>query len=208
MECIIHPTISYTQFPDMISAQRRFLDDKVRQVSSCYRIHKGLTYFKEAPVGEIRPPLDIVSISGVKEAGWSPEQASSPYLIVSKEGIASASNQESLYRFMSLTIKDIISNPDAWPFLQPVPLDLVPDYLNVIKDPIDLSLINSRINSKNYYMTVDIFVSDVRRIFENCRKYNLADTIYVKLANKLEQGFGVWLTQSIVSKNLEALNWQ
>jgi len=209
MECVIHPSISYTQFPQMLSTQRQLIDAQVRQVSRCYRVHKGLSYFKEGSEGEIRPPLDIGSIRGVREAGWSPEQAKpSPYLIVFKEGIASASNPESLFRFMSETIKELAANPDAWPFLKPVPLDQVPDYLNIIKDPIDISLVEGRINSRNYYLTLDIWLADARRIFANCRRYNAADTIYVKLANKLEIWLNVHLTSHVVSANMEPLNWQ
>jgi histone acetyltransferase len=37
-----------------------------------------------------------------------------------------------------------------------------------------------------FYSTLDVFVADARRIFSNARAYNAADTIYSKLATRLE----------------------
>lgn len=58
---------------------------------------------------------------------------------------------------------------DAWPFRQPVPKAEVPDYYDVIKDPVDLSLIAARLKGGAYYFTLDIFLADFRRMFNNCR---------------------------------------
>ncbi len=40
MECVLHPKISYTRFPDFIAAQRSALDARVRQVSNSHIIYK------------------------------------------------------------------------------------------------------------------------------------------------------------------------
>lgn len=45
----------------------------------------------------------------------------------------------------------------------------VPDYGTIIKDPIDISLIERRLGAQNYYLTLDIFIADWRRMFNNCR---------------------------------------
>eukprot|EP00951_Prasinocladus_malaysianus_P038784 scaffold428818_cov52-Prasinocladus_malaysianus.AAC.1 len=62
----------------------------------------------------------------------------------------------------------------------------------------DLSLIKKRLDEKNFYLTLDIFTSDFKRMFANCRTYNAADTIYYKLANKLEGAFEFLLSKSVV----------
>lgn len=59
----------------------------------------------------------------------------------------------------------------AWPFLEPVNKDDVPDYYDVIDDPIDIKTIEKRLQT-NYYTTKDIFIKDVKRIFSNATKYN------------------------------------
>jgi histone acetyltransferase len=42
---------------------------------------------------------------------------------------------------------------------------------------------------QNYYYTLDMFIADMARIFQNCRVYNGEDTVYSKCANKLEAFF-------------------
>ncbi len=39
----------------------------------------------------------------------------------------------------------------------------------VSQDPVDLSLINQRLKSGQYYLTLDIFIADLRRMLNNCR---------------------------------------
>lgn len=51
--------------------------------------------------------------------------------------------------------------------------------LHELQDPLDLS-------SGTYYLMLHIFVADVNRMCANARIYNAAETIYYKLANKVE----------------------
>ncbi len=65
----------------------------------------------------------------------------------------------------------------------------VPDYYEIVKDPIDLETIGHRVNCGVYYATLEMFAADFHRMFENCRLYNSSDTVYYKCANRLEQFF-------------------
>jgi histone acetyltransferase len=76
----------------------------------------------------------------------------------------------------------------SWPFLYPVDKKEVPDYYEIIKEPMDLETISIRLNRK-FYRTIDIFTSDFRRMFDNCRVYNSPNTEYYKYAEKLEAIF-------------------
>lgn len=58
-----------------------------------------------------------------------------------------------------------------------------------LQDPVDLSLLESRLKQKDYYLTLDIFAADMRRIFNNCRLYNTSDSIWYKSANRAEAFF-------------------
>jgi hypothetical protein len=62
---------------------------------------------------------------------------------------------------------------DIPPFLQPVdPLALgIPDYFNVIKNPMDISTIDKRLQSRSY-STVQDYIADVRLMLNNCFTYN------------------------------------
>lgn len=98
-----------------------------------------------------------------------------------------AATPEKLVQFMEMVIKEARKRSEVWPFLIAVnPVD-VPDYRKVIKDPIDISLIERRLNSRSYYISLEIFQADWTRMFDNCRFYNAENTIYYKLADKLEK---------------------
>lgn len=71
----------------------------------------------------------------------------------------------------------------------------------VIKDPMDLSTMEARLKCQGYYTTLDIFVADFRKIVENCRLYNLPDTIYNKLASKLEAAFNCYLASHVITSS-------
>ena len=68
---------------------------------------------------------------------------------------------------------------------------------DILQDPMDLSMVEQRLEA-GFYITLEIFQADVRRIFSNARIYNAADTIYAKLANKLEAYFDHYLASHLV----------
>ena len=86
--------------------------------------------------------------------------------------------------------KFLKENPSAWPFVEPV--SGVADYYDIIKEPmgkslpfllllkllkcnvvvlLDLSTLSSCVENDEY-KTLDEFVNDVNKIFNNCRMYN------------------------------------
>lgn len=71
--------------------------------------------------------------------------------------------------------------------------------LGCVQDPIDLSLIKRRLQSRRYYLTLDIFTADLKRMFANCKLYNAVDTVYYKLSTKLEASFEYLLGMSIMT---------
>jgi histone acetyltransferase len=117
----------------------------------------------------------------------------------------------------------VAEHADAWPFKEPVDAREVPDYYDIIKDPIgessafhlvpvclflwfmwrflgvfvhllicgflsmnitDLRTISRRLDSEQYFITLDMFVADMKRMFSNARTYNSPDTIYYKCTNR------------------------
>lgn len=59
----------------------------------------------------------------------------------------------------------------VWPFREPVSKEDVPDYENIVRDPIDLKTIEIKLTSNEYHNS-DTFCSDIVRMFDNCRLYN------------------------------------
>lgn len=80
----------------------------------------------------------------------------------------------------------------AWPFLKPVDLEEVPDYLDTVKTPIDLSTIEERIQNGDHYKTKKLLQADLMLMVGNCKLYNgdEPDGDYMKCAKSLEMFLG------------------
>ncbi|KAJ2548921.1 histone acetyltransferase, partial [Coemansia sp. RSA 1933] len=83
---------------------------------------------------------------------------------------------------------EMLVHQSAWPFQKPVNPQEVPDYYVVIKEPMDLKTFSANVD-ENKYPTLDTFIEDARKIFNNCRSYNDEGTPYWTCANKLERFF-------------------
>ncbi|CAM8903332.1 unnamed protein product [Rhodiola kirilowii] len=90
----------------------------------------------------------------------------------------------------SNVLKKLMSHKSGWPFLVPVdPVELfIPDYFNVIKHPMDLGTIKSKLE-KNKYTEVDEFAADVRLTFSNAMKYNPPGNFVHVMAKELSDLF-------------------
>jgi len=60
----------------------------------------------------------------------------------------------------------------AWPFLRPVLTSEVPDYHQIIKTPMDLAKIKSKLNMGAYQLNEEL-LSDIQLVFRNCDLYNV-----------------------------------
>ncbi|GIL77551.1 hypothetical protein Vretimale_6843 [Volvox reticuliferus] len=216
MECVMHPQICYISLPDMIHAQRIALDDQIRRLSQSHVVRPGLTHFIDtASTGAAGRSsryraISIGDIPGVREAGWTPSLASvqqqqggggggSKYRLVLDRGRSPVSpTPENLRVFLHNLLEYIQGLEESWPFKEQVAVQDAPDYYDVIKDPIALDVMEERLASGCFYVTLEIFNADLRRIFENCRFYNAPDTIYYKLANKLESLVNQYLTTHLL----------
>ncbi|XP_050421868.1 transcription initiation factor TFIID subunit 1-like [Adelges cooleyi] len=95
---------------------------------------------------------------------------------------------------------------ESWPFMKPVNRKLIKDYYNVIKEPIDLETIASRVSSHKYHNRKE-FLDDINLILENSIAYNGENSDYtqhartlIKAANNFIEGFDEYLTQ--LEKNI------
>lgn len=96
-------------------------------------------------------------------------------------------------RFCNQLIKELMSKKlynINFPFLQPVdPVALnIPHYLDVVKEPMDLSTIQTKL-ANNQYENGDAFEADVRLVFKNCYLFNPAGNDVHAMGQKLEQFF-------------------
>jgi len=84
-------------------------------------------------------------------------------------------------------VKFLKKHEDAWPFLEPVdPIKLgIPDYLNIIKHPMDLQTIEHRLGKHNYKSPDDVR-SDVDLMISNALLYNQPGSDICKMAKTLQ----------------------
>ncbi|XP_027942476.1 histone acetyltransferase GCN5 [Vigna unguiculata] len=186
MECKIDPKLPYTDLSTMIRRQRQAIDEKIRELSNCHIVYAGIDFQKkEAGI----PKKIIDDIPGLREAGWTPDQWGHSRFRSLNVSTDNTTNQKHLSGFMRSLLKSMLDHADAWPFKEPVDARDVPDYYDIIKDPMDLKTMSKRVESELYYVTFEMFVADVRRMFANARTYNSPETIYYKCATRLESHF-------------------
>jgi len=106
----------------------------------------------------------------------------------SSSRISVPSLNRSDYPFLWRVLESLMEHRASWPFRQPVDAEKHPDYYRLIKNPMDLSTVQRRLEDLEYQRLSD-FTSDVCRIFENSRVYNPKDSPIVQCADILEKRF-------------------
>ncbi|EGG12925.1 uncharacterized protein MELLADRAFT_31247, partial [Melampsora larici-populina 98AG31] len=80
----------------------------------------------------------------------------------------------------------------AAPFLHPVDAEKlqIPDYPTIIKHPMDLATVETRLALKpSYYKSAEEFIADVNLIFNNCYTYNGHESTISRMALDLSALF-------------------
>jgi histone acetyltransferase len=203
MECYVHPTINYLDVPDMIARQRAYIHSRLKVKSKSHVIYPGLACFKALKEGrkEGGRVRDVMEVPGVKEAGWNLRE-SGP---VSQRD--TDRERAALQLFFNGILREVYNHRAAWPFLEPVDTSEVPDYLDVVSDPIDLSLIERRIkegqseagSGGGYYRNREMLLADLMRMCRNCKKYNDPSTDYYAAGQEME-GFVRQLFKKALAK--------
>lgn len=79
------------------------------------------------------------------------------------------------HRKLSGILHKLQRHPLAGPFLRPVDVSLVPDYHDIVHEPIDLSTIAAKLDSGQYTSAYEFSV-DVRKVWSNAFLYNAQGT--------------------------------
>ncbi|KAG5921896.1 histone acetyltransferase [Claviceps africana] len=171
MQCSMLPRIRYLEMGRMLLKQKECVQAKIRAYSKSHTVHAPPREWRNG-VKEINP-LDIPAI---RASGWSPDM----------DELARQPRHGPNYNQLLHLLNDLQNHQSAWPFLVPVNRDDVADYYDVIKEPMDLSTMENKLEA-DQYATPEDFTRDAKLIFDNCRKYNNENTPYAKSANKLEK---------------------
>ncbi|XP_068702379.1 tyrosine-protein kinase BAZ1B-like isoform X2 [Montipora foliosa] len=102
-------------------------------------------------------------------------------------------------------LKTLMLHKDSWPFRQAVNLREVPDYLELVKTPMDLGTMREKLNSAEY-PDAESFVADVRLVFSNSDKYNLDTSEVGKAGKSLEKFFDQLFEDSFFHNDQKSKN--
>nr|GEU53908.1 histone acetyltransferase GCN5 [Tanacetum cinerariifolium] len=122
MECKMDPKLPYTDLSTMIHRQRQAIDEKIRELSNYHIVYLGIDFQK-------------------KESGILKR-------VCKLEDILDGTPNQKLTGFMRSVLKAIHDNANALPFKDPVDVRKVPDYYDIIRDPMDLKTMVKRVDSE------------------------------------------------------------
>jgi histone acetyltransferase len=172
MECKILYNVNYIFIKDTLLKQKEAVVKKIRNANlASQKVHDGLDFSSG--------PIEISKIPGLSETSWN--------LRMNPSGGAQFPK---IYAILQQLKKMKASEP----FLYPVDAESAPNYYEIVKNPMDISTIEAKIQS-NAYESKEEVISDFTLIIENCRTYNDASTIYVRYANILESKFRSFIAQ-------------
>ncbi|KAF8236558.1 hypothetical protein L208DRAFT_635513 [Tricholoma matsutake] len=174
MQCTMLRKVDYLNKADIISQQQEAVMTKIRQMSKSHIVHPGLPQFQPGAPECIT--VDPKHVPGLRESGWN----SSMVLNAMRPAPRNADNH-----YLARILSDLVANSLSWPFREPVKPEDVPDYYDVIKNPMDLLTMQHKLDT-NQYSTIEAFLADTQLLFDNCRLYNPENTIYSRNATKLE----------------------
>jgi histone acetyltransferase len=199
MECYVHPSIDFTRIPNMITAQHTFLLERVALNS-----HSKTVYPPIPPpdAGEAtalsrgsQAAARALAVPGMLQAGWT----MSDLVAATGQGKEADRQKTALKSELLAMIRKIEEQQYAWPFREPVDTSEVADYLEVIREPIDLSTIEKRVRQDNHYKSKQMLFSDLMLMVNNCKLYNDDKSPYVQCAISLENFLGTLFRKDQVS---------
>lgn len=82
------------------------------------------------------------------------------------------------------------NHKSSWPFIGAVDADAlgIPEYYEIIKEPMDLTNIESKLKSEKYNDFLE-FQADVLKIIENSYRFNEANEEFLKITSEFENFF-------------------
>ena len=182
MECILVEDINYRTIMEDVRNQKNLLKEYLKTKINNHKVHPRIPEKKWANLIKEKKKnqetlMNIKNIPGISQSKY--EQKEIEALKEKEKGTTFRNSCKTI-------IEQILQHKSVWPFKQAVKKEDVPDYYDIIKEPIDFSTIKKRLDTDNYYTTKNKFVQEVKLVFKNAKKYNQPQTIYYKCAQDLE----------------------
>ncbi|KAL6400884.1 hypothetical protein AUP68_16602 [Ilyonectria robusta] len=96
------------------------------------------------------------------------------------------SSPDATYNELLSLFNELRNSSAAEPFLFPVSTNDIAGYYDVIKEPMDFTTVEKKLEARQYAGFKD-FVRDFNLMFDNCRKYHHESSRYASMAKRLEK---------------------
>ncbi|KAH0618426.1 hypothetical protein JD844_017611 [Phrynosoma platyrhinos] len=128
-----------------------------------------------------------------------------PPKFINSQGTGRLTNQ--LQYLQRVVMKAMWKHNFSWPFHQPVDAAglKLPDYYNIIKNPMDLTTIQKRLEH-NYYTCAAECIENFKTMFANCYLYNKPGDDIVFMAQELEKVFMQKVAQMPPEEKIVVIN--
>ncbi|KAL5221344.1 hypothetical protein ABZP36_026057 [Zizania latifolia] len=182
--------------PRMSSSDRKDLEMRLRRELEQVRALQGRLFSRPAAVsmngGAVSAPGgDVVAkrndgklkqSNSVRSGRGVPQTAAPP--------VVNSSNYTEAFKQCSNLLNKLVSHNWSGPFLAPVDAVKlnIPDYFEIIKQPMDLGTIRTKLNGGKYSTPWD-FAADVKLTFENAMTYNPVTNDVHMMAKTLKHSF-------------------
>lgn len=103
------------------------------------------------------------------------------------DGIIHPDNLSDFYEAIELVVDTVRTSKHAWPFVDPV-ADTVPGYYDLIKEPMDLRKLRTKIEFREYRSLFEL-ERDFQLLVNNCERFNGPKNVYTKMVYKLWKSF-------------------
>ncbi|KAJ2885403.1 hypothetical protein FB639_001779, partial [Coemansia asiatica] len=152
----------------------------------------------ETPAALLKRPKP--SAAAVSDSAAVAVAVASP-LVSSSPSSSLLNSSASSLKTMQRILRKIGRHQSAFPFSRPVDVNLdgCPTYYDVIKNPMDLSTIKRKLDSRKYTDPSD-FEADMRLMFNNCYTFNPSGTLVYDMGKELEAAFDKeWKASGLLS---------
>lgn len=175
MECLLDDRVDYNKIPEQIKEFKRRLYEEINERIQLNRVYPGL---KESDLERTKDgKINLRKIPGLEHI----EGLEREYEEIEKIKVGSC------FRSNCLNILEQLKNhKSAWPFLHAVKKEEVPDYYDVISEPMWLTKMEEKVNQNAYESKAD-FIRDLELIISNCQSYNQKNTIYYKSSTEMQK---------------------
>ncbi|KAF3357523.1 Pre-mRNA-splicing factor 18 [Verticillium dahliae VDG1] len=141
MQCSMLPRIRYLEMGRMLLKQKECVQAKIRAFSKSHIVHAPPKEWKNG----VKPIDPLTAVPAIRASGWSPAM----------DELARQPRHGPNYNQLLHLLNDMQNHASAWPFLIPVNKDDVADYYDVIKEPMDLSTMEVKLEADQRSASLD-----------------------------------------------------